>query len=189
MTINKATPIPPWASVKIEPKRAFKFILTLGDIPAWVVKDAARPAPSFSGDVTHDFLGHQFKYPGRVTWGDVAVTLVEPIDPDVSGLVLDAVIKAGYELPSTWTADNEGWRTTLSKQKFVEGNLGDIAIKVLDSNGNVVERWILRNPYISALTYSKLDYGTTGINTIGLTFKYDYADLKIFEPDQNSTAA
>ena len=62
MAVNKATPIPPWASVNIEPKRAFKFILTLGDIPAWVVKDAARPSPSFSGDVTHDFLGHQFRF-------------------------------------------------------------------------------------------------------------------------------
>ena len=45
MAVNKASPIPPWASVKIEPKRAFKFILTLGDIPAWVVQDADRPSP------------------------------------------------------------------------------------------------------------------------------------------------
>ena len=189
MAVNKATPIPPWASVNIEPKRAFKFILTLGDIPAWVVKDASRPSPSFTGDVTHDFLGHQFKYPGKVQWQDVSVTLVEPIDPDVSGLMLDAVVKAGYNLPSTWTADNEGWRNTLSKKGFVDGNLGDIAIKVLDSDGNVVERWTLRNPYISALTYSKLDYAQSGINTISLTFKYDYADLAIFEQNQNSTVA
>ena len=90
---NKATPIPPWASVKIEPKRQFKFVLTLGDIPAWVVTDCDRPNPNFAGTVNHEFLGHQFKFPGKLQWSDVSVTLVEPIDPDVSGVVLDAVKK------------------------------------------------------------------------------------------------
>ena len=60
MAVNKSTPIPPWASVKIEPKRQFKFILTLGDIPAWVVVDAERPKPAFTGKVDHQFLGHKF---------------------------------------------------------------------------------------------------------------------------------
>ena len=189
MAINKSTPIPPWASVKIEPKRAFKFVLTLGEIPAWVVTDATRPSPKFQGGATHDFLGHQFKFPGKVQWNDVTVTLVEPIDPDVSGLVLQSIKKAGYNPPSTWTADNEGWRTTLSKENFVNGNLGNIAIKVLDSNGNVVEKWTLYNPFINSVSYSKLAYTQNGINTIGLGFSYDYADVEIFEVDQNTTLA
>ena len=189
MAINKATPIPPWASVKLEPKRAFKFILTLCDIPAWVVTDCDRPSPNFTAQVNHEFLGHQFKYPGKVQWGDVKMTLVEPIDPDISGVFLDAIVKAGYNPPSTWTADNEGWRTTLSKEKFVDGNFGDIAIKVLDSEGNVVERWTLRNPFINGVTFSNLSYGDSKINTIALTFSYDYADLSIFEQNQNTTVA
>ena len=186
---NKSTPIPPWASVKIEPKRQFKFILTLGEIPAWVVTDASRPSPRFSGQVQHEFLGHQFKFPGKLQWNDVSVTLVEPIDPDVSGLVLDVVKKAGYNTPSTWTADNEGWRTTFSKERFVNGNLGDISIKVLDSDGNVVEKWTLRNPFVNGVTYSNLQYGGNAINTVKLDFQYDYADLEIFEANQNTTVA
>ena len=47
---------------------------------------------------------------------------------------MDSIKKAGYNPPSTWTTDNEGWRTTLSKERFVNGNLGNVAIKVLDSN-------------------------------------------------------
>jgi len=186
---NKATPIPPWASVKIEPKRQFKFILTLGEIPAWVVTNADRPKPQFQGQVTHQFLGHQFKFPGKLNWQDVNVTLVEPIDPDVSGLVLDVVKQAGYNPPSTWTADNEGWRNTLSKERFVNGNLGNIAVKVLDSEGNVVEKWTLYNPFVNGLTYSNLDYGGQNINTVQLTFSYDYADVDIFEQNQNTTIA
>jgi len=186
---NKATPIPPWASVKIEPKRQFKFILTLGEIPAWVVTQAGRPTPRFEGKVEHQFLGHKFKFPGKLDWQDVNVTLVEPIDPDVSGLVLDVVKQAGYNPPSTWTADNEGWRNTLSKEKFVNGNLGNIAIKVLDSEGNVVEKWTLYNPFVNGLAYSELQYSGQAINTVRLTFSYDYADVEIFEQNQNTTLA
>jgi len=188
MAINKATPIPPWASAKIEPKRQFKFILTIGDIPAWVVTEAQRPDPKISAPVKHQFLGHTFNFPGKVSWSTVQITLVEPIDPDVSGLVLDSIKKAGYNTPSTWTADNEGWRTTLSKQKFVNGNYGDVAVKVLDSNGNVAEKWTLRNPQVSNVIYSDLQYNGNNINTVKVTFTIDYADLEIFEADQNTTA-
>ena len=107
----------------------------------------------------------------------------------MSGLVLDVVKKAGYNTPSTWTADNEGWRTTFSKERFVNGNLGDISIKVLDSDGNVVERWTLRNPFINGVTYSNLQYGGNAINTVKLDFQYDYAELDIFEANQNTTVA
>ena len=44
MVAKKANPLPPWASVNIEPKRKFKFQLAFGDVPAWVVKTAARPS-------------------------------------------------------------------------------------------------------------------------------------------------
>ena len=33
MAVNKASPIPPWASVKIEPKRAFKLSIFKGALP------------------------------------------------------------------------------------------------------------------------------------------------------------
>jgi len=182
---NKATPIPPWASVKIEPKRQFKFILTLGEIPAWVVTDCERPNPNFDGTVNHEFLGHQFKFPGKLKWSDITMTLVEPIDPDISGLVLDAVQKAGYNPPSTWTADNEGWRTTFSKERFVNGNFGNISVKVLDSDGNEIETWTLYNSFVSNVSYSNLQYSGAAINTVKLTFSYDYATLNITEVNQN----
>jgi len=185
MAVNKASPIPPWASVKIEPKRQFKFILTIGDIPAWVVTRCDRPNPNFDGTVNHEFLGHQFKFPGKLKWSDVNVTLVEPIDPDVSGQVLDAVIKAGYNPPSTWTADNEGWRTTFSKERFVTGNFGNISIKVLDSDGNEVETWTLFNSFVSDVNYSALEYSGNNINTVTLKFSYDYATVNITEINQN----
>jgi len=111
--------------------------------------------------------------------------LVEPIDPDVSGVVLDAVKKAGYATPSTWNNENEGWRTTFSKERFVNGNFGNISVKVLDSDGNEIETWKLFNSFISDINYSKLQYSGNSINTVTLKFSYDYATLDITEINQN----
>ena len=180
MPVNKTTPLPPWASATVEPKRKFKFILTLGDIPAWVVKSASRPNLTVSIGAKHSFLGHEFKYPGRVTWENIDITLVEPIDPDISAVVLQVVEKAGYTLPSKWTAGNEGWRTTLSKRKFSSNNLGDVSVKMLDSDGNMVERWTLRNAWVSNLNYSDLDYGGEELTELKITLVFDYADLELF---------
>tara|TARA_B100001123_G_scaffold383678_1_gene455809 strand:+ start:19171 stop:19740 length:570 start_codon:yes stop_codon:yes gene_type:complete len=189
MAANKTTPLPPWASAKIEPKREFKFILTIGDIPAWVVLTAQRPDFTVSAGATHQFLGHTFKYPGRLTWNQFQIKLVEPIDPDVSGVLFDAVKKAGYVLPSEWSADNEGWLQTFSKNNFTNGNLGDIAVKALDSAGNMVEKWTLRNAWISGVNYGDLNYGSEALTTVTVTFQYDFADLEVFEPAQNNTLA
>ena len=189
MPVNKTTPLPPWASAKIEPKRQFKFILTIGDIPAWVILTAQRPDFSISKAATHQFLGHTFKYPGRLTWSQFQVKLVEPIDPDVSGVLFDAVKRAGYELPSDWTAESEGWLRTFSKNNFVNGNLGDIAVKALDSAGNMVEKWTLRNPWISSVNYGDLSYASENLTTVTVTFEYDFATLEVFEPAQNNTLA
>ena len=67
--------------------------------------------------------------------------------------------------------------------------MGDVSVKVLDSEGNVVERWTLRNSFIAGVAYSELSYANEGINTITLTLSYDYADLDIFEVNQNNTIA
>ena len=69
----QATNLPPWQSAGIEPKRKFKFILILGDVPAWVVKTAGRPNINVSEGGKHNFLGHEFKFPGRVTWDNIEV--------------------------------------------------------------------------------------------------------------------
>ena len=72
-----------------------------------------------------------------------------------------------------------------SKEKFVNGNFGDIAVKVLDSNGNEVESWTLFNSFVSDINYSRLTYGGNNINTVTLRFSYDYATVNITEINQN----
>ena len=107
-----ATAIPVWANPLTEPKRKFKFILNLAGIPAYVVKTTDRPSVTV-GEATHEFLVHNFYFPGRVTWNEISISLVDPIDPDVSKKLLDLVRNAGYVYPGQFspTPSDRDWET------------------------------------------------------------------------------
>ena len=153
------TSLPPWQSAGIEPKRKYKYILNLGDIPAWVIKTSGRPNVNISEGAKHNFMAYEFKYPGKVTWDNVEITLVDPIDFDAAGQLLDVLKDAGYSTPSGWGAgDALAHRRTPSKRKFVNGNLGTVRIQV---------------------SYDDLDYGSEELLGIGLTLVYDWAELDI----------
>ncbi len=175
----QASTLPPWQSAGIEPKRKFKFILVLGDVPAWVIKTAGRPDVTITEGGKHNFMGHEFKFPGRVTWDNIEVSLVDPIDFDASRRLLNIIRDAGYYAPSTWTGENGNYRKSLSKRKFVQGNLGTIQIQALNAEGDVVEIWTLNNAWISKVSHDDFDYGSEDLLNISLTLVYDWADLEI----------
>jgi hypothetical protein len=176
--------LPQWASMKVEPKRKFKFILVLGDVPAWVVKTAGRPTISVS-ETKHSWLGYEFKFPGRVTYEPIDVTLVDPIDPDMSKRVLEIIQEAGYIIPDKWgDTSPEDYKQTLSKRRFTTGKLRDIKIQSLDSNGRIVEEWVLRNAYLSKLVFDDLDYSQEELVNIKLTIGFDFAVLNTFPREE-----
>tara|TARA_Y100000296_G_C5058464_1_gene198531 strand:+ start:146 stop:685 length:540 start_codon:yes stop_codon:yes gene_type:complete len=176
--------LPQWASMKVEPKRKFKFILVLGDVPAWVVKTAGRPTIKVS-ETPHQWLGYEFKFPGRVTYEPIEVTLVDPIDPDMSKRVLNIIQEAGYIIPDKWgDTSPEDYKQTLSKRRFTTGKLRDVKIQSLDSNGRIVEEWVLRNAYLSQLVFDDLDYGSEDLVNIKLTIGFDFAILNTFPREE-----
>ena len=179
----KQTSIPQWQSPNIEPKRKFKFILTFGDIPAWVVKTATRPSISVSEGGTHQYLSHQFKFPGRVTYDDITINLVDPIDPDVASIMFQIIQDSGYVLPSDWTNDNSGWKTSISKSKSIAATKGQIAIKTIDAAGNDVEKWTLHNAWVKNVNYDDVGYDSEDLMSISVTLSYDFASHEVFSND------
>tara|TARA_Y100000310_G_C20642592_1_gene794804 strand:+ start:544 stop:1092 length:549 start_codon:yes stop_codon:yes gene_type:complete len=177
---KQPTTLPQWQSPNIEPKRKFKFLLTFGDVPAWVIKSAGRPQITITDGATHQFLAHEFKFPGRVQYNDITITLVDPIDPDVASIMFKIIQDAGYVLPSNWTVDNEGWKQSLSKLGSIDAAKGNIAIKTVDSNGNDVEKWTLHNAWLKDVNYDDVDYSSEELMTITVTLRYDYASQEIF---------
>ena len=78
-----------WTNPKSDPKRAFKFKVTLGtgDLNSnisWMATQADKPRFTV-GNTQHRYLNHTFNYPGRVEWEAVNITLVDPASPDAAG--------------------------------------------------------------------------------------------------------
>tara|TARA_B100001123_G_scaffold298977_1_gene333491 strand:- start:13500 stop:14051 length:552 start_codon:yes stop_codon:yes gene_type:complete len=172
--------IPKWQSMNIEPKRKFKFILRIGDIPAWVVKSAGRPQVTISDGAKHQFLAHEFKFPGRVTWNDIEVTLVDPINPDVAATVFRVIEESGYATPGDWNGNNELWRLSISKRRAASAALSDVTIQTIDSDGKKVEEWRLYNAWIKNINYDDVSYESEDLMTVTVGLAYDWAKLESF---------
>ena len=165
-----------WSNVNTDPKRRFRFILAIGSIPVWTVKTAVKPKANIS-TVEHQFINHTFKYPGRVTWDNISVTLVDPVEPDMAYTFLDKLRKSGYQYPTTSNV-----RGSISKEKSVMDGLGGISIQQINADGIVIEEWFLKNPWLVSVDFGgNLDYTADEMNEITIEVAYDWAEMKIHQ--------
>jgi len=162
-----------------DPKRNHRFIVEFGGINAtpggavaWYAKSAAKPSFNITS-AEHNYLGHKFYYPGSVTWNAISITMVDPVDPDMSATFSDIITQGGYAPPTDTTSLG-----TISKAKAAAA-LGSITITQLDSDGNPLETWTLWNPFIDDIKYGdSLDYGNVELTEITISLKYDWARIE-----------
>ncbi len=162
-----------WSNVNTDPKRRFRFILAIGDVPVWTIKTATKPKANVS-TVEHQFINHTFKYPGRVNWDNISVTLGDPVQPDLAKEFINKLRDSGYEYPVT-----SNQRGSISKAKSVVDGLQGISIQQIDADGNVIEEWSLKNPWIVSIDFGgNLDYTADEMNEIAVEIAYDWAEIK-----------
>jgi len=163
-----------WASHESEAKRNYRFKVTLvafgANSTVWWAKTATLPSFDVS-EVEHNHMDNKYYFPGRVSWSTVSMTLVDPISPDATGLLTDMLVKSGYNIPSTEAKAAN--KETISKKKAA--GLGAVKIEILDAEGDVVEAWELKNPFIQAATFGSLDYSSDDLKEVELTLRYDWA--------------
>jgi len=167
-----------WTDPGVEPKRNYRFRVSIGASGTqfgtiWYAKSADKP--KFDQDVLeHDYLNHKFKFPGRVKWADVTVTLVDPVSPDAMSKTLLMLESSGYVVPQTKAMVFPSDTGTLSKKAAVEA-LASVEIAQLDHDGMPLETWTLKNAFLKNAEFEKLDYGSEDMSTITLTLSYDWA--------------
>lgn len=161
-----------------DPKRKFRFTVEFQGIAAaiggavmWYAKTVSKPSFQIAA-TEHKYLNHTFYYPGSVTWQDVAVTLVDPVDPDMAATLSDIIVESGYTPPADTNA-----LSTMSKAKAA-GALGTVIITQIDSNGDPLEKWTLWNSFITEVKYGDLEYGADELTEMSITLKYDWARVE-----------
>ena len=93
----------PHDSSSRDPKRKFRFQVSFDAITdpngngsvMWYAKTVNKPSYQIA-TTEHKYLNHTFYYPGTVTWQDVSLTLVDPIEPDMSITLARILEKSGY---------------------------------------------------------------------------------------------
>ena len=91
-----------WSNSASEPRRNFKFILNVSDIPVWVVKNVNLPKITVK-EGTHKFLNHTFYFPGTVEYNTVSFTIIDSISNDISAKLLERFVGGGYQTPTGGT--------------------------------------------------------------------------------------
>ena len=159
-----------------DPKRKFRWRVEIGgmneaDGLIWYAKSVDKPKMKVSADTTHKFLGHTFKFPGSVTWEDISIILVDPVEPDSGSKLLNMVHNSGYRFPEDTTI-----LETISKGKGTQSGIESITITQIAADGvSIVEQWQLHNPFINAVDFDQLNYEEDGLSEITLGITYDWA--------------
>jgi hypothetical protein len=161
-----------------DPKRKFRFTVEFQGINAaqggallWYAKTAAKPSFTIAA-AEHKYLNHTFYYPGSVTWNTISVTMVDPVDPDMTATLSDIVVASGYSPPTD--ANSLG---SMSKAKAA-GALGKVIITQIDSDGNPLETWTLWNAFIKDVKFGDLEYGGDELTETTVELQYDWARVK-----------
>lgn len=171
-------------------------------IPSYVIKKADKPSFTIS-EAKHSFLGHNFFFPGKLEWKEVGITLVDAAgfdekdaaDPtagtDKSGTALQTdqtfsimrlLHEFGYQHPTQTAAAMTsggvvaGGAKTFSKWAGTTA-LGGVKFQALDSNGEVIEEWTLKNAWIKEVTFGDGDYSSDDVVDIQLKIRYDWAEF------------
>ena len=106
------------------------------------MKSVSKPSFSIS-ETSHRFLNHTYFYPGRVEWNTCDITLVDPLKPDGTKTILHLIEASGYNPNIISTSALK----TISKSKAVEA-VQQLEIYQLDAEGEIVEAWDLKHPWI-----------------------------------------
>ena len=149
-------------STSWEPKKQHQFIMSIGDIPAYLIKASAKPSMT-NGEIALDHINTQRYVKGKSVWNSIAVTLYDAIVPSGAQSVMEWV-----RLHHESATGRDGYSTFYKKL---------VTLHQLSPLGEVVEEWKLNGTYILDSNFGSLDWSTEDVVTIEMTLRYDWALL------------
>ena len=146
-----------------EPKQANRFILYMDGIPSYLIKGVNAVTVS-QGEVVLNHINVYRKVKGKTTWGDIQMTLFDPITPSGAQSVMEWV-----RLHHESVTGRDGYSDFYKK---------DLVIDVLGPVGDIVGEWIIKGAFIKEANFGDYSWDTenTAVN-ITMTVAMDYCVL------------
>jgi hypothetical protein len=145
-----------------EPKLQNRFIFYIDGIPAYLIKNADRPKYT-SNTVVLDHINVKRKVKGKSDWGNISVTLYDPVTPSGAQAVMEWV-----RLHHESVTGRDGYSDFYKK---------DIRFNTLGPVGDVVEEWICKGAIVEGAEFGSGDWTSDTPMEISLTIAMDYAIL------------
>jgi len=146
-----------------EPKQANRFILYIDGVPSYIIK-GVNAVTVTQGEVVLNHINVYRKVKGKTTWGDIQMTLFDPITPSGAQAVMEWV-----RLHHESVTGRDGYSDFYKK---------DLVIDVLGPVGDIVSEWIIKGAFIKEANFGDYNWDTenTAVN-ITMTVGMDYCVL------------
>ena len=146
-----------------EPKQANRFILYMDGVPSYLIK-GVNAVTLTQGEVTLNHINVYRKVKGKTTWGNIQMTLFDPITPSGAQSVMEWV-----RLHHESVTGRDGYSDFYKK---------DLVIDVLGPVGDIVGEWILKGAFITEANFGDYNWDTTdtAVN-LTMTVQPDYCVL------------
>jgi len=146
-----------------EPKQQNRFLMSVDGIESYIVKGVGAITLT-QGEVTLNHINVYRKVKGKTTWGNVALTLHDPISPSGTQQVMEWV-----RLHHESVTGRDGYSDYYKK---------DVTLSILGPVGDVVSEWILKGCFIVDANFG--DYNWDNADTaqsLTMTLSPDYCLL------------
>lgn len=145
-----------------EPKRRFRWILSISGIDAFTLKTCTRPAVAFEPTVI-DYMNVKRYFAGKGEWEPITMTLYDPIVPSAAQKVME-----WFRLVFENTTGRMGYANFYQKT---------INLKLLDPPGAVVEEWEIVGAFPLEINGGELDYSSSDPCDLSVTLRMNQCHL------------
>jgi hypothetical protein len=146
-----------------EPKQQNRFLMLVDGVPSYFIKGVGAITLA-QGEVVLNHINVYRKVKGKTTWGDVQLTLHDPISPSGTQTIMEWV-----RLHHESVTGRDGYSDFYKK---------DVTLNVLGPVGDIVSEWVLKGCFIKDANFGDYSWDTENTaQSITMTLTPDYCVL------------
>ena len=146
-----------------EPKVANRFIMYVDGIPSYTIKQIAAVSVDM-GEIVLNHINVYRKIKGKAKWGDMQMTLFDPITPAGAQAVMEWV-----RLHHESVTGRDGYSDFYKK---------DVTINALGPVGDIVSEWVIKGAFIKTANFGDFSWDDdAAAQEITVTLGMDYCIL------------
>ena len=126
-----------------EPKQQNRFLMSVDGIESYIIKSVSEIALT-QGEVVLNHINVYRKVKGKSTWGNVTLSLHDPISPSGAQQVMEWV-----RLHHESVTGRDGYSDFYKK---------DVTLSVLGPVGDIVSEWILKGCFIANAGFGEYNW-------------------------------